>query len=50
VQRAGGVAAFIDAEHALDVTYARRLRVSLADLLRQVRTSDTDPAGRTHEA
>src|SRR5512138_383534 len=33
VQRLGGVAAFIDAEHALDVGYARRLGVSLADLL-----------------
>jgi recombination protein RecA len=33
VQRAGGVAAFIDAEHALDVTYARKLGVNLADLL-----------------
>jgi len=33
VQRAGGVAAFVDAEHALDPTYARRLGVSLADLL-----------------
>jgi len=33
VQRQGGVAAFVDAEHALDVTYARRLGVSLADLL-----------------
>jgi recombination protein RecA len=33
VQRAGGVAAFIDAEHALDITYARRLGVNLADLL-----------------
>ncbi|MFL5301364.1 MAG: recombinase RecA, partial [Anaeromyxobacteraceae bacterium] len=32
-QRAGGVAAFIDAEHALDVTYARKLGVSLGDLL-----------------
>jgi recombination protein RecA len=32
-QKAGGVAAFIDAEHALDVTYARKLGVSLADLL-----------------
>ena len=32
-QRAGGVAAFIDAEHALDVGYARRLGVSLGDLL-----------------
>jgi recombination protein RecA len=33
VQRLGGVAAFVDAEHALDVGYARRLGVSLADLL-----------------
>ncbi len=32
-QRGGGVAAFIDAEHALDVGYARRLGVGLADLL-----------------
>jgi recombination protein RecA len=31
-QKAGGVAAFIDAEHALDATYARKLGVSLADL------------------
>ncbi len=33
VQRRGGVAAFVDAEHALDVGYARRLGVGLADLL-----------------
>ena len=33
VQRLGGVAAFVDAEHALDVGYARKLGVSLADLL-----------------
>jgi recombination protein RecA len=33
VQRAGGVAAFIDAEHALDVQYARRLGVKVEDLL-----------------
>jgi len=33
VQRAGGIAAFIDAEHALDASYARKLGVSLADLL-----------------
>ncbi len=32
-QRAGGVAAFIDAEHALDPTYARMLGVNLDDLL-----------------
>ncbi len=33
VQRTGGVAAFIDAEHALDVNYARRLGVNVEDLL-----------------
>jgi recombination protein RecA len=33
IQRTGGVAAFIDAEHALDVTYARRLGVKTEDLL-----------------
>ena len=33
VQRRGGVAAFIDAEHALDVGYARRLGVQVEDLL-----------------
>ena len=32
-QRAGGVCAFIDAEHALDTAYARRLGVDLEDLL-----------------
>ncbi|GMV43128.1 MAG: protein RecA [Myxococcales bacterium] len=32
-QRSGGVAAFIDAEHALDVTYARKLGVRTEDLL-----------------
>jgi recombination protein RecA len=32
-QRAGGVCAFIDAEHALDVGYARRLGVRIEDLL-----------------
>jgi recombination protein RecA len=32
-QKLGGVAAFIDAEHALDVTYARKLRVRTDDLL-----------------
>jgi len=32
-QLAGGVAAFIDAEHALDVQYARRLGVNTDDLL-----------------
>ena len=32
-QKAGGIAAFIDAEHALDVTYARKLGVRTDDLL-----------------
>jgi len=32
-QRAGGVCAFIDAEHALDVGYARKLGVRTEDLL-----------------
>ncbi|MDP6977887.1 MAG: recombinase RecA [Myxococcota bacterium] len=33
VQKTGGIAAFIDAEHALDVNYARRLGVQIEDLL-----------------
>ncbi|HEX5125374.1 MAG TPA: recombinase RecA [Rhodocyclaceae bacterium] len=33
VQKLGGVAAFIDAEHALDVTYAQKLGVNIGDLL-----------------
>jgi recombination protein RecA len=32
-QRTGGICAFIDAEHALDVTYARKLGVRTDDLL-----------------
>lgn len=32
-QKAGGIAAFIDAEHALDVNYARKLGVKTEDLL-----------------
>jgi len=32
-QRAGGVCAFIDAEHALDVTYAKKLGVRVEELL-----------------
>jgi recombination protein RecA len=32
-QRAGGVAAFVDAEHALDVEYARKLGVDVDNLL-----------------
>jgi recombination protein RecA len=33
VQRAGGVAAFVDAEHALDPTYAGKLGVNVDELL-----------------
>ena len=33
VQKAGGEAAFIDAEHALDPTYAKKLGVNINDLL-----------------
>ena len=33
VQKSGGVAAFVDAEHALDVVYARKLGVNIDDLL-----------------
>jgi len=33
MQRRGGVAAFVDAEHALDIGYARRLGVQVDDLL-----------------
>ena len=33
VQKAGGTAAFIDAEHALDPGYAHKLKVNLDDLL-----------------
>jgi recombination protein RecA len=32
-QRAGGICGFVDAEHALDATYARKLGVNLDDLL-----------------
>ena len=32
-QKAGGVVAFVDAEHALDVSYARKLGVNTEDLL-----------------
>src|ERR1044072_8244219 len=33
VQRAGGVAAYVDAEHALDIEYARKLGVDVDNLL-----------------
>ena len=32
-QKNGGIAAFVDAEHALDVEYARKLGVNTEDLL-----------------
>jgi recombination protein RecA len=32
-QKAGGVAAFVDAEHALDIGYAKKLGVDIAELL-----------------
>jgi recombination protein RecA len=32
-QKAGGIAAFVDAEHALDVSYAKKLGVNAEDLL-----------------
>jgi recombination protein RecA len=32
-QRSGGIAAFVDAEHALDIQYARKLGVDVDDLL-----------------
>ena len=32
-QKTGGIAAFVDAEHALDVAYARKLGVKIDDLL-----------------
>lgn len=33
MQKLGGTCAFIDAEHALDVTYAQKLGINLGDLL-----------------
>ena len=42
VQKKGGVAAFVDAEHALDPVYAQKLGVNLDDLLCRSRT----PASR----
>jgi recombination protein RecA len=43
VQKVGGVAAFVDAEHALDPTYARALGVDIDNLL--VAQPDTGEAG-----
>src|SRR5919112_2032817 len=33
VQKAGGVAAYVDAEHALDIDYAKKLGVDIENLL-----------------
>src|SRR6187455_3439874 len=43
VQRNGGVAAYVDAEHALDIDYARKLGVNIEDLL--VSQPDTGEQG-----
>jgi recombination protein RecA len=43
VQKSGGVAAYVDAEHALDVDYARKLGVNVEDLL--VSQPDTGEQG-----
>jgi len=45
VQKQGGVAAFIDAEHALDPTYARKLGVNTEELL----VSQPDFGEQAHE-
>ena len=42
-QKEGGIAAFVDAEHALDPSWAKRLGVNLEDLLfRNLRTEKKD--------
>src|SRR5512134_622442 len=43
VQKSGGVAAYVDAEHALDIEYARKLGVNIEDLL--VSQPDTGEQG-----
>ena len=50
-QKAGGLAAFVDAEHALDPNYAKRIGVNLDDLLVSQPASGEDPdplPRRTH--
>ena len=42
-QKAGGVCAFLDAEHALDPIYAETLGVNTADLLVRSRTLGSRP-------
>lgn len=46
VQKGGGVAAFIDAEHALDPVYAAKLGVDINELL--ISQPDTGEIGRAH--
>ena len=47
--KAGGIAAFVDAEHALDVTYARNLGVNTDELLTsQPDTGECGPRDRRH--
>jgi|SRR5690625_309300 len=49
VQRQGGTAAFIDAEHALDVNYAQALGVNIEDLLLAQPNSGEDALGIAEE-
>ena len=42
-QKRGGVASFVDAEHALDLSYARKLGINVDDLL--ISQPDTGGAG-----
>jgi len=46
IQKAGGVAAYVDAEHALDVEYARKLGVDIENLL----VSQPDKRADDHRA
>jgi recombination protein RecA len=45
IQKPGGTAAFVDAEHALDISYAKRIGVNTDDLL----ISQPDPGGQAVE-
>ena len=47
-QRSGGIAAFIDAEHALDPSWAKKLGISLEKLLVSQPTSGEEEIGRAH--
>ncbi len=49
VQKGGGTAAFVDAEHALDPAYAHKLGVNLDDLLvSQPDTGEQAPGDHRH--